>query len=89
MALSFLVGHLADHQRTALHLLTDRLEFLGPFLLGPLALGFHTLTVPTVVAPSATLGGVPLEQSGWALAVAFAGEIPAESPRGLWRTDPT
>jgi hypothetical protein len=46
VALTFLIGHLADHQRAALDLLADLLELLSPFLLSSLARGLHPLILP-------------------------------------------
>jgi hypothetical protein len=40
------IGHLANHQRAALHLLAHKLALLSPFLLDPLTRTLHGITSP-------------------------------------------
>src|ERR1700744_799532 len=47
IALALRVGHLADHQRSALHLLTYHLKLLLALLLGALTRGLHEVSTPS------------------------------------------
>jgi hypothetical protein len=43
-AATFFIGHLAYHQRAALHLQTHKLQLLSPLLVRPLTRGLHDIT---------------------------------------------
>jgi hypothetical protein len=78
VAAALLLGHLPDHQRAALNLLADPLEFLSPLLFCPLAAGLHSVTSPP--PPHGRNG--PVRDAGLVLAfgaVALSREAPGAS----------